>query len=188
MQKLFLKGKTMQSIMLDLETLSTSPDSVILTCGAVKFFEYDEIEPNLPFYLKLNIDEQTNLGRIIDPGTLEWWGKQSSESQREAFSEEDRISLEEFTTQLNRYVVGIDKIWSQGTVFDIVILENLYRMLNKPLPWAYWQIRDSRTLFDLGDDSIKKGNASAHNALADSYFQAKSVQTIYKNLGIKKKE
>lgn len=176
--------------MLDLETLDTSPTSVVLTFGAVKFSEYNDEDPSdaSAIYLRLNIDEQTSLGRTINPDTLEWWGKQSAEAQAEAFAEDNRISLENFTSQLNKYIVGCDKIWAQGTTFDIVILENLYRMLGKPIPWAYWQIRDSRTLFDLGDDSIKKKNASAHNALADAYFQAKSVQAVYKQLGITKKE
>jgi hypothetical protein len=61
-------------------------------------------------------------------------------------------------------------------------------MIGKPVPWQYWQIRDARTIYDLGDDSAKTGNSSAHNALADSYYQAIAVQNIYKELNIKKKE
>lgn len=179
-----------QDIMLDLETLDTSPTSVILTFGAVKFDKFSENDPDdsTAIYLRLDMDSQSELGRTINPDTVVWWGNQSKESQEEAFSEENRVSLEDFTTQLNKYIVGCDKIWAQGTTFDIVIIENLYRMLGKPIPWAYWQVRDSRTLFDLGDDSIKKNNASAHNALADAYFQAKSVQAIYKQLGVTKKD
>jgi exodeoxyribonuclease VIII len=177
------------NIMLDLETLGVTPDSVILTIGAVKFDPFDiNSEPGLnPLYLRLNVDQQTALDRIIDPATIQWWGKQSAESQEEAFSEENRIDLDDFTAQINKYIVGADKIWSQGS-FDFTILENLYRMLGKPIPWQYWQIRDSRTIMDLGDDSIKTTNKDAHNALADSYVQAKSVQAIYNQLGIKRKE
>jgi hypothetical protein len=178
----------MLDVMLDLETLATSPDSTILTCGAVKFDPFSNKEPSDPFYVKISVDDQTAMGRSINPDTVEWWSKQSQESQDEAFGDEGRISPDEFTIQLNKYLVGVGNVWAQGTMFDIVILENLYRMLGKPLPWRYSQIRDSRTLFDLGDDSIKKNNASAHNALADSYFQAQSVQSIYKQLGIKKKQ
>lgn len=178
----------MADMMIDLETLATAPDSVILTCGAIKFDPFSDLEPSGPFYVRILVDDQSAMGRHIDPGTVEWWSKQSQTAQDEAFGDEGRVTPDEFTKQLNTYLVGVNKVWAHGTMFDIVILENLYRMLGKPLPWAYWQIRDSRTLFDLGDDSIKKNNASAHNALADAFFQAKSVQTIYKNLGIKKKE
>jgi hypothetical protein len=95
--------------------------------------------------------------------------------------------MDDLTVQLNRYIVGADRIWAQGPLFDIMILENFYKMLGKPAPWQYWQIRDSRTIFDLGDDSAKTNNAGAHNALADSFCQAKAVQNIFKALGVKKK-
>jgi exodeoxyribonuclease VIII len=95
--------------------------------------------------------------------------------------------MDEATNQLSRYIVGINKIWAQGTMFDIGILEHLYKMIGKPVPWAYWQIRDSRTVGDMGDYSVKTDNKAAHNALADAYSQAKGVQSIYKQLGVKKK-
>lgn len=176
-----------RSIMLDLETLDTGPDAVILTFGAVKFSEFTDEEPSSPLYLRIKIDEQSTLGRSISQDTLNWWSTQDPAAQEEAFSEEDRVSLDNFTSQLSKYVVGADKVWAQGPTFDIVILENLYRMIGKTAPWAFWQIRDSRTLLDLGDDSVKKNNASAHNALADAYFQAQAVQSIYRELGVEQK-
>lgn len=175
------------SVMLDLETLDVKPTATILTLGMVKFDPYSLEEPADPYYVRFNIDEQSNLGRTTDEGTLSWWAKQSAEAQAEAFSDDDRVGLEEITAQINKYIVGVDKIFANGTTFDITILENLYRMLGKPIPWQYYQIRDARTIYDLGDDSTKKNNASAHNALADSYMQAQSVQQIYKNLGVIKK-
>jgi hypothetical protein len=61
-------------------------------------------------------------------------------------------------------------------VFDIVILENLYRQLGKPAPWQYYTIRDSRTLLKaLGDD--REPGALLHNALADCVSQAEAVQS-----------
>jgi hypothetical protein len=177
----------MAHVMIDLETLGTTPDCVVLTLGAVKFNPYDLQDPTDPLYLRINVDEQTEKGRIISTSTMKWWVNQSAEAQAEAFSEDDRVSMDDVTTQLNRYLVGADKIWAQGPLFDIMILENFYKMLNKPAPWQYWQIRDSRTIFDLGDDSIKTKNTAAHNALADSYCQAVAVQQIYKQRGVTKK-
>lgn len=173
--------------MLDTETLATSRNAVVLTCGAVRFDPYSLEEPSQPFYVRLNVDEQTATGRLVDPGTLEWWSKQPQEAQDEAMSDGDRISLNDFTTQINKYIVGADKIWAQGPLFDIVIIEDIYAQLGKPVPWRYSQIRDSRTVFDMGDDSLKTNNASAHNSLADAFFQAKAVQKIYESCGVKKK-
>jgi hypothetical protein len=61
--------------------------------------------------------------------------------------------------------------WSQGN-FDYIILENIYKMLDMNVPWKFWQIRDSRTLFDICNINIKNINSEGlHNALSDSYRQ-----------------
>lgn len=162
--------------MLDLETLATSPDSVILTFGAIKFNPFnsnEEITDGL--YFRIDVDEQIALGRHIDQGTVDWWGKQSEAVREEALGEQDRTGLEQFTKELNKFIVGVDRIWAQGPVFDIVILENLYRQLKKPTPWPYYLIRDSRTLLKaLGD--TRSGGAMLHNALADCVSQAQAIQ------------
>lgn len=163
-------------IMLDLETLATSPDSVILTFGAIKFNPFDpDQEMDDGIYFRINVDEQIALGRNVDEGTVAWWGTQSEEVREEALGEHDRVSLEEFTRALNKFVVGANRVWAQGPVFDIVILENLYRQIGKPAPWQYYTIRDSRTLLKaLGD--TRKGGAMLHNALADAVSQAQAIQ------------
>ena len=164
-------------VMLDLETLATSPDSVILTFGAIKFDPFDDKkEMTDGLYFRINVDEQLALGRHVDEGTVTWWGTQNEQVREEALGEHDRVSLEDFTRALNKFVLTADRIWAQGPVFDIVILENLYRMMGKPCPWAYYRIRDSRTLLKaLGDD--REGGALLHNALADAVSQAEAVQS-----------
>ena len=164
-------------IMLDIETLATSPDAVVLTFGAIKFDPFNpSIQMSDGIYFRINVDEQIDLGRRVDEGTVAWWGTQSAEVREEALGETDRVSLEDFTKALNKFVVGATRIWAQGPVFDIVILENLYRQIGKPAPWQYYSIRDSRTLLKaLGDD--RKGGTLLHNALADAVSQAEAVQS-----------
>ena len=171
-------------IMLDLETLATSPDSVVLTFGAVKFNPFDDRqELDSGLYFRINVDEQITLGRNVDEGTVAWWGTQNEEVREEALGEHDRVSLEEFTKELNRFVVGADRIWAQGPVFDIVILENLYRQLQKPAPWPYYVIRDSRTLLKALGDTRRPG-AMLHNALADCVSQAQAIQSAVKRYNL----
>jgi len=171
--------------MIDLETLGTKPDCVILTLGAIKFNPFTDQQPHSGIYQKIDIDEQDALGRTQDDSTIEWWGRQSESVQEEAFTEDGRITLERMTNEINKFLVGVDVVWAQGPAFDIVILENLYQQLNKPIPWNFWQIRDSRTLFSLlKKDPRKAIQQEAHNALADCYYQALSVQTAYKELGL----
>lgn len=171
--------------MLDLETLATSPNSVILTFGAVKFNPFDpDQEFDNGLYFRIDVDEQINLGRQVDQGTVDWWGQQSEEVREEALGEHNRVSLEEFTKELNKFVLGADRIWAQGPVFDIVILENLYRQLNKPTPWPYYTIRDSRTLLKALGDTRKSG-PMLHNALADCVSQAQAIQSAVSRYELK---
>ena len=173
--------------MLDLETLSTRPDATILTFGACKFNPYAQEEITQGIYFRINVDEQITLGRHVDDNTIEWWGKQAEDVYAEAFDPNDRISLEQFTQELNRFIVGCDLIWAQGPVFDIVILENLYRQLGLPCPWQFWQIRDSRTLLSSIGDPREKNKAGLHNALEDCVSQAQAVQIVFKKYGITSK-
>lgn len=171
-------------IMLDIETLATSPDSVILTFGAVKFNPFDA-DQNISegLYFRINVDEQIALGRHVDDATVAWWGTQNIDVREEALGEHDRISLEDFTKQLNKFLVGADRIWAQGPVFDIVILENLYRQLLKPTPWPYYVIRDSRTLLKALGDTRQTG-AMLHNALADCVSQAEAIKSAVKRFNL----
>ena len=174
-------------VMLDLETLGTRPGCVILTLGAVKFDPYSLREPDSGIYFRVDVDEQTALGREVQEDTLNWWLNQTEDIREEALGEQDRVSLSTLYRDLNKFLVGVDSIWAQGPLFDFAILENLYRQCGWPTPWQYWQIRDSRTLFGVHGDPRVKGKAGLHNALEDCVSQAVAVQQIYKRLGIEKR-
>ena len=103
----------------------------------------------------------------------------------EALGDKDRISIDEMIKTLNKWCVGVDVFWCQGPLFDYAILQNLYGQMGVPVPWNYWQIRDSRTLFSLVPRDPSETRTGLHNALEDCYFQAKKVQRVYKQLGIK---
>lgn len=173
--------------MIDIETLATSPESVVLSVGGVKFDPYTDKEPFKPVHYRLNINEQVELGREISEETLQWWGKQTPDIREAAFSDHDRIDLDVFFKSLNKWVSGCPEIWCQGPKFDMVILENLYKQKNHHTNWAFWQIRDSRTLFSImPSDPRKDIQTDLHNATADAYFQAVCVQRCFRELGIKK--
>jgi hypothetical protein len=172
--------------MIDLETLGTAQDTVVLSLGAVKFDPFNSEDPTHALYIKPDVDEQTAThNRTVDDDTLRWWNDQPEHIRDEALSEDDRISCSEFIKQINRWCVGVDILWCQGPLFDYAILEHFYRDMEQPIPWHFWQIRDSRTLFALmPKDPRKDIQQELHNALADSYFQAQCVQKTYKHLGV----
>jgi len=167
-------------LMVDLETLSVSPTAVILTLGAVHFDPYGTGHSD-SIYFRIDLDDQDTLGREIDPSTIDWWSRQNPEIMEEAFSPDDRIPLLEAMDRFHKFAWGCSAFWSHGATFDLVILENIYRQLNKPLPWNYWALRDTRTLFDIGiDPEMPQG--SKHDALQDAIRQAIGVQNVYAKL------
>lgn len=166
--------------MVDLETMAVSPRTVVLTLGAVQFNPFtDEIYDDL--YFKIDLDDQDKLGREIDDNTLAWWAKQDPKIMEEAFSSDGRISVEDAVDAFHKFAWGCDKFWSHGSMFDLVILEDLYKQVKRTPPWQYWQCRDTRTLFDIGFEPDMP-QAEKHNALADAVRQAKGVQNVFRAL------
>ena len=153
--------------MIDLETLSTNPEAVILTVGGVKFNPYNTVEPSQGMYFRVDVDSQTAIDREVMQDTLDWWSTQPKEISEEALGDKDRISLEDIIKSINKWSVGVDVFWCQGPLFDYAILQNIYKQLGHPVPWQYYQIRDSRTLFSLVPRDPKEKRDSMHNALAD---------------------
>ena len=171
--------------MIDLETLSTNPNATILTVGGVKFDPYTTAEPSQGMYFRVDVNSQTEMGRDVMQETVNWWSKQPKEISDEAFSDDNRASLDDMIKKINKFSVGVDVFWCQGPLFDYAILQDIYKQLGYPVPWQYWQIRDSRTLFSLVPKDPDEERTGLHNALEDCYFQAKKVQRVYKQLGIK---
>ena len=173
-------------IVLDIETLSTRPDAVVLTIGAVKFdVNADDIDTNSGFYTRVDVNEQIEMGRHVSDDTVKWWSTQPKDVWDEALSEDNRDSVKDALMGLNKFLVCGGNIWVQGPVFDIATLENLYRQINMPPPWHYWNIRDSRTLFGVHGDPREKNHQHAHNAMIDCYIQGRAIQRVFKDNSIK---
>lgn len=174
--------------MIDLETIDVKPSATILSLGAIKFDPFSDAEPHSELYFKIDVDEQNTLDRSVSDATIEWWGEQDPAIMEEAFDQTGALSVHDALKQLTKWSVGIDVLWGQGYGFDMTILEDLYRSAGTPVPWNFWQVRDSRTLFACCEKDPRKilAQTDLHNALADAYFQAKSVQYAYKEIGVKR--
>jgi DNA polymerase III epsilon subunit-like protein len=171
-------------IMIDLETLDVLPSATILTIGAVKFdpFGMDIEEPACEkLYIKVDVDSCDRIGCTVSQSTLEWWSNQSKEAQDAAFDPDGRVSIEEAVAQLYKFCWGAKRVWSHGAGFDVIILENIFRKVGKAIPWSFWEVRDTRTIFDLGINP-NRPPVLAHHALEDAWNQAVGVQNVYRAL------
>lgn len=174
-------------VMIDLESLDTSPNCVILTIGLVKFDPrgngvIDKLE------LKPTIEDQTEIyHRSISDSTLLWWSEQNQQALEEAFNETNRIPFKECMEILYKYCWNQNKVWSNGAAFDVVACEHALRQTlvdyPNPIPWAFYNVRDTRTIYDIAGVSLKDDNyKTTHKAVEDSERQAIIVQRAYKKL------
>lgn len=171
-------------IMIDLETLDTKPTASILTIGAVKFDPFgDDLNSKKceKLYIKVDLDSCDRIGLTTSEDTIAWWSQQSKEAQDEAFSTEGRIPIHEAMNQLYKFCWGAQRVWSHGAAFDIVICENVFAKLQKLTPWDFWQVRCTRTLFDIGINP-QRPPVLKHHALEDAWNQAVGVQNVMRTL------
>ena len=173
-------------IMIDIESLDTTPDCVILTIGAVRFdpkgtgvVERLELRPT--------VEDQTEIyNRSINEDTLRWWSEQSPEALEEALGDNGRMPLKECMEILYKFCWNRDAVWSNGASFDVVVMEHAFRQTSNkpnPIPWPFWTIRDTRTIYDITGVKLKDGgHSTSHKAVEDAERQAIVVQKAYMKL------
>jgi hypothetical protein len=179
----------MSHVMIDIESLDTTPTCVILTIGAVLFNPktsgvLDKIE------LRPTIEDQTDLyDRTINEDTLRWWSTQSPDAMNEAFGDENRQSFKKCMAELYKFCWNRQAIWSNGAAFDIVACETGMRQTlteyPNPIPWPFYTVRDTRTLYEIAGVNLKDkkyGTKTTHRAVEDAEHQAIVVQDAYKKL------
>jgi len=171
-------------VMIDLETLDVLPSATILTIGAVKFDPFgDDINEKKceKFYVRVDVDSCDQLGATVSQATLDWWASQSQDAQDEAFDPNNRIPVTDAMNQLYKFCWGAKRVWSHGAGFDVIILEHYFRKIGKAIPWSFWEVRDTRTIFDIGINP-ERPPVLKHHALEDAWNQAVGVQNVYRKL------
>lgn len=172
--------------MIDIESLDTNPNCVILTIGAVLF---DPTKTGIVDRLELRptIEDQTEkYNRTINDATLAWWAKQKPEAIEEAFSDNNRTSFTDCMKEMYKFGWNRKAVWSHGAAFDVVAIETgMTQTLDypNPIPWPFYTIRDTRTLFDIaGVKLTDDGHTTTHKAVEDAERQAIVVQAAYQKL------
>lgn len=163
-------------IMIDLETLATTADAVILSIGAVKF-NLDGVISDEAFYCVCDLHSQND--RYISPDTLTWWIDQGENAKR-VFSEPNKLSIHEALQALEAWVDRDDYLlWSNGADFDIPIINHALRHCGMTPLAKHWNHRCFRTLKnEYKSCPMPDFIGSQHNALMDAIHQAKCVAAI----------
>lgn len=175
----------MNDLMLDIETLGTNSNSVVLQVSMVYFDRYTK-EIGKTFTQNIDIEDSFRLGFYADEETVKWWENKPKEIWESVSTNGFKVT--EVIKNIEEFVDFKTIIWSHSS-FDIPLLENIFRKLNKKIPWKYTNTRDIRTLVDLSGIDLKSYNwnkGKTHNSLDDCMFQINYVVDAFNKLkGIK---
>lgn len=167
-------------VMIDLETMGKQADAAVVSIGAVVFDPRYGVVTEQTFYIELDYLDQN---RCIDPETQSWWANQPANIKTALSGLED---LSETLELLKNWLPNDAKVWGNGSIFDIGILENAYIQHNIEIPWEFWNIRDCRTILDLYESSRggfnKKSGGDKHNALHDAIYQANYINMMWNKI------
>jgi len=185
----------MVNIMIDIETVSTASNATILTIGAIPFLSDGTIpvDPDMYFYERVQLesyDSFKNNEFDFDFSTLIWWLKQDSEPLKDAFLENPRFPIKVVMQDLANYLMIIKNlikdetvnIWSHGKDFDVVILQNAFKVCGIECPWKFWDTRDTRTIYSLTNVNLKNisiDGYKSHNAIGDCLKQIEGIKQSY---------
>lgn len=168
----------MKHIMLDLETLDTSANSIIISIGAVSFNLDGTIHDKIHLYVQ---DNDSNSTISID--TVLWWMGQD-EDARLAQINADRHPM---PTALGIFAGWVDKqgdlagMWGNGAAFDNVILRSAYERNGFAAPWPHRIDRCCRTMKQMFP-SVEADTfvGVRHDAMDDARNQALHLCKILK--------
>ncbi len=171
----------MSNVMLDLETFGLAPGSVIRSIGAVSFDPFSN-KTGAEFYVNIKPEGQTKAGLTMDQSTVDWWNGPKNKTAQASLmvdQQEPELAFKAFCTWF-RGARGVF-LWSQGSNFDGVLLEQALKKFSLPVPWKFFDTRDTRTAYDMSgfNSYAVKRKGTYHNALDDAKHQVVCVQASY---------
>lgn len=176
----------MSHIMLDLETISTDSDAVVVAIGAVKFDPYGTGVIQTFYRVPNDWADQQSRGRSVNADTVAWWLKQSDAARAALTSplEEHSAPTAQILGEFTEFCEGSDvQMWGNGADFDCIILGSLYGSYGRRKPWTYSNNRCFRTMKNIVKGVQRPARVGVHhNALDDARTQALHLQEIFKCL------
>lgn len=171
--------------MIDLETMGTAPNAPVVAIGAI-YFDPDTGALGETFDAAIDLEDAVRYGRVSG-STLKWWLGQGDAARQKVVRGRHPAQLvfEKFHEFCRKHGDDI-RPWGNGSSFDITILEYAFgRILDRPAPWKFWNVRDCRTIKELAAGlTTYTGtlDGTAHTALDDATHQARWVSFYWQAL------
>lgn len=180
-------------VMLDLETVGLAENAGILSIAMLPFDRKGGETDAEPFFRTVDLSSCFMAGMCMS-GSQEWWMRQEPQAVAAIVNAEKHPVpkvMNEAYTYLSAFAEkGELVMWSRGMDFDFPKLEWCFRkFVEKPLPYAYYNRRDVRTLVrELQvDESQIEFEGVRHNALDDCRHQVKAVQKAFACIQVREK-
>lgn len=179
----------MANVMIDCETFGVTPGTALRSIGAVTFELSSEAATERTFYANISARSCLWARLHIEEGTDKWWEQQSPEAQ--AALKVDQKSLYQAAIDFNAWCthacagrLSDIRLWCQGANFDAPLWEAASRAVGLPAPWKFYNVRDTRTLYELAefDPRSLPRAGTYHNALDDARHQAACCRAAYAKL------
>lgn len=178
----------MNHLMLDIETLGTNSNALVVSISAVQF-DINTNKIGEKFEVGLNKEQQLEKGAIIDQSTVQWWEQQSPEAKG-MLDRLKKIDVYEALNSFNNWIKANFKVpskiklWGNGATFDNVIVKNLFTRHEIDFIIPYYADRDVRTLVYLSKINTKNYafEGVKHNGLDDCLHQIKYCQDAYSKI------
>ncbi|QKN84754.1 putative exodeoxyribonuclease [Vibrio phage River4] len=189
----------------DLETYATCQNAIVPEISAVAF----DILSGEVFHeitLRLDVDSQVALGRVVSASTLTFWLNQSQDARDQMMlSDADYCRktgnpmplpicgamgqlYQEIRMVSERWAkeTGFSKeplVWGNGITFDLGKTISLFETAQVPLPWQFWAERDARTIMDLAPEIKKQFSLDfrgvSHYGLDDCKHELRYLSATY---------
>lgn len=188
-------------VMIDYETMSGASNAATPSLGAVVFdIEKGTVDKDKSFYRNIDLQSCMDAGLQVDGNTIMWWLEQS-DAARKHLTTPEPVSLDTAMNAFRDYLLRLKyegediHLWSNGSNFDTVILDNTFKAIGLHKPWKFRSIRDTRTVVDMyGQERFKELKAALiknmeldpefvlHNALSDAILQATYTGIMWKSI------
>lgn len=167
------------NIIIDLETLGTSPTSIILAIGACTLDKRERFKILISW---INWPKSCS----VDMDTVNWWKQQPEDlytyiNSGTASPELALNAFSKFCKTIERNTGKAIKVWGNGASFDLSILAHAYYVMKQELPWAFYNERCFRTiknLFPLKTKFERPAGLTEHDPLADALYQSDWLMKI----------
>jgi hypothetical protein len=151
--------------MFDIETLDAESTAVVLSASIIHFeigeqVTYQELLDRALF-VKFDAQQQIELKRSVDKGTLQWWAEQHEYVRKVSLTRlADDLTPLEGINKIKQYIQEYPEkdqtFWARGSL-DQMCIDSLCKSIKVDLITPYHVWRDVRTAVDLLCETGKNG-------------------------------